>query len=222
MKLPLRVSHVRLDGTELRVMRPVPPVPRAVLYDDDHWLSMYVDRKASTVLAAAWGLAARSPRSLIYVPMRANTPPEGVGGEGRLPSLDLVLLHHRVQLRPSRWKQIRSRLGAGRLHTASVRDGDFPDESSVDYERWRFREFRDHLGFQLAANTLFIVGSSTAFRERGALVRSLVDDAPSYLARYPRAAHYCVELDAGPWARPTVRGRVPGRLHIQYSGRWRV
>jgi len=184
---------------------------------------MYVDRQASTVLTAAWGLAARSPRSLIYLPMRANTPPEGVGGgEGQSPSLDLVLLHHSLQMRPSRWKQVRTRLGAGCLHTASVHDSDFPDESAVDYERWHFREFRDHLGFHLAANTLFIVGSGTAFRERGALVRSLIGDAPSYLARYPRADHYCVELSAGPWARPRVRGRVPGHLHVQYSGEWRV
>jgi hypothetical protein len=222
VKLRLRVSHVRLGSTEFRVMQPAAPTPRAVLYDRDRWLSMYVDRQASMVLTALWGLASRSPRSLIYLPMRANSAPEGVGEVGQLPSLDLVLLHHHLQLLPSRWKLVRARLGVGRLHTASVRDADFPDESAVDYERWRFREFRDYLGFHLAANTLFIVGSGTAFREHGARIRGLPDDAPSYLIRYPRADHYCVELSAGPWARPRVRGRVPGHLHVQYCGEWRT
>lgn len=223
MKHRMRINRVRLGALEYRVIQPARPVQRVVLHDDDRWLSMYVDHDAAIELVAVWGLAARSPRSLVYLPTRGNVAPEGVGsGEGVSESLDLVLLHHSLQFPAPRWKQVRARLGPGQPHGAKIADDEFPDEAAIDYRRRYFREFRDHLGFDIAAHTLFIVGSPTAFREQGASIRTLIDEAPSYLTRYPAARHFCVELSAGLWARPQTRGRVPGHLHIQYCADWRI
>ncbi|KFG08946.1 MULTISPECIES: hypothetical protein [Streptomyces] len=234
MEQRVRVHRARLGGDEVRVIRPVPSPARLVLRDDRHWLSMYADRAGAEQLVALWALAARSARSLVHLPLRAHRVPEGVdgvddgeggvdgGGEGEPVSLDLVLLHHSLRFPTASWKEVRARLDAGRPQTTGTPERDFPEEDAVRYERWHHRSYRDHLAFDIAAHTLFVVGSPTAFRERGALLRGLVDEAPSYGHRHPQARHFCVELGAGPWSRPQNRRGVPASLHIQYSPDWRV
>jgi hypothetical protein len=221
MSTRVRIHHVRLGGDEYRVIRADPPPGRLALRDDRHWLSMYADRDGAAQLVALWALAARSARSLVYLPIRANPVPEGVVGDGEPVSLDVVLVHHSLQFPAASWKQVRARLGAGKPHTATTPDQDFPDETAIDYERRHHRGYRDHLDFDIAAHTLFVVGSSTAFREHGTALRGLVDEAPSYPHRHPGASHFCVELGTGPWPHARTRRHVPARLHIQYSSTWR-
>ncbi|WP_406386040.1 hypothetical protein [Streptomyces sp. NBC_01618] len=177
---------------------------------------MYADRGGAAQLVAMWALAAWSARSLVYLPIRANPVADGTVSDGEPVSLDLVLLHHSLQFPTASWKQVRSRRGAGEPGTAATLDHDFPDERAIDHRRRQHRAYRDHLGFDIAAHTLFVVGSSIAFREHGTALRGLVDQAPSYLHRYPDAGHFCVELSPGPWSRARTRRHVPGRMHIQY------
>ncbi|WP_329203732.1 hypothetical protein [Streptomyces sp. NBC_01435] len=222
MKQRVRIHRVRLGGSEVRVVRPAPVTARLALRDDHHWLSMYADRDGAAQLAAMWALAARSARSLVHLPIRANPAPDGVVSDGEPVSLDLVLVHHSLQFRTASWKQVRARLGSGEPHTAATPDHDFPDETAIDHQRREYRTYRDHLGFDIAGHTLFVVGSSTAFREHGTALRSLVDEAPSSAYHYPDAGHFCVELSPGPWTRARTRRNVPARLHIQYSDTWRI
>lgn len=214
MRQRVRVGQVRLGSEEYRVLRFDPPPPRAFLFDDMGWAqAMYVDRDAAATLAAAWGLAARSRHSLVHLPMRANDPPEGVARDGLEP-LDLVLVHHSLQFPPSRWPAVRARLGRGRLQAVTLPDDVFPGPESIDYDRTRYRENRDHLRFDLAARTLFLTGSSEAFRRTGSQIRSLTAEAvTAYLTRWPKATHYCVEIDA-------VNRDRGGRLHIEYNDAW--
>ncbi|MGW0842096.1 hypothetical protein ACWD26_18355 [Streptomyces sp. NPDC002787] len=222
MEQRVRVHRVRLGGDEFRVVRPASSPVRVALRDDHHWLSMYVDRGGAEQLVAMWALAARSARSLVHLPIRANAVPEGVVGEGEPVSLDLVPVHHSLAFPTASWKRVRSRLGAGTPHTTATPDQDFPDEAAIDHRRREYRSYRDHLAFDIAAHTLFVVGSATAFREQGTMLRGLVEQAPSYPHEYPNAAHFCVEVSPGPWSRARTRRHVPGRLHIQYSADWRV
>ncbi|WP_326581801.1 hypothetical protein OG889_24140 [Streptomyces sp. NBC_00481] len=137
-------------------------------------------------------------------------------------ALVLVLVHHSLRFPTASWKQVRSRLDAGMPQKTATPDQDFPDEAAIDHQRRHYRSYRDHLAFDIAAHTLFVVGSPTAFREYGTTLRGLVDQAPSFPYRYPHAGHFCVELGPGPWARMRNRRRVPAPLHIQYSADWRV
>jgi hypothetical protein len=170
----VRIHRVRLGGSGVRVVRPAPVAARLALRDDHHWLSMYADRDGAAQLAAMWALAARS---LVHLPIRANPAPDGVVSDGEPVSLDLVLVHHSLQFRTASWRQVRARLGSGEPHTAATPDHDFPDEAAIDHQRREYRTYRDHLGFDIAAHALFVVGSSTAFREHGTALRSLVDEA---------------------------------------------
>ncbi|MFD3535698.1 hypothetical protein [Streptomyces sp. NPDC058664] len=222
MEQRVRIHQVRVDGREVRVIRPAPAPARLSLRDDGHWLSMYADRGGADRLAALWALAARSARSLVHLPIRTDPAPDGLTGDGEPVSLDLVLVHHSLQFPTASWKRIRSGLGPGRPHTARTPDRDVPDESAVDHRRRYHPTYRDHLGFDIAAHTLFVVGSPTAFREHGAALHGLADRAASRLRRYPGAGHFCVELTSGPWSRPLTRRHVPGTLHLQYCEDWRV
>lgn len=221
VKQRVHLHGVRLGSNEFRVIRADSTPARLALRDDRHWLSMYADRPGAASLVALWALAARSAHSLVYLPIRANPVPDGVMSEGEPVSLDLVLVHHSLQFPTASWKRIRARLGVGKPHTTATPAEDFPDESAIDYERRHHRAYRDHLAFHIAAHTLFVVGSSTAFREHGAALRGLVDEAPSHLHRYPNAGHFCVEINPGPWPVRTRR-HVPGSLHIQYSSTWQI
>ncbi|WP_086822065.1 hypothetical protein [Streptomyces sp. NRRL B-24572] len=222
MEQRVRVHKVRFGGGELRVVRPDPAPARLALRDDGHWLSMYADRDGAERLTALWALAARSARSLVHLPIRAGRAPEGAVGEGEPVALDLVLVHHSLQFPTASWKRVRSRLGAGSPHTVSTPARDFPEASAIDHDRRYHPTYRDHLGFDIAAHTLFVVGSATAFREHGTVLRGLVDEAPSHRHRHPGAGHFCVEFSSGPWTRPRTRRHVPGVLHIEYCEDWPV
>ncbi|MFI9123123.1 hypothetical protein ACIGW0_27655 [Streptomyces bikiniensis] len=218
MEQRVRVHRVRLGGSEVRVVRsaPGPGATGLALRDDGHWLSMYADREGADRLAALWALAARSSRSLVHLPLRNGPAPRDGAGGGEPVALDLVLLHHSLRFPTSSWKEVRARLGAGTPHTVSLPDDDLPDPDAVDHERRHHRTYRDRLGFDVAAHTLFVVGSSTAFREEGAALRDFAGRAAAHRRRYPASPHFCVELFPGPRGRGRTRRHVPGSLHIEY------
>ncbi|MCN9244399.1 hypothetical protein NGF19_27065 [Streptomyces sp. RY43-2] len=71
------VQRVRLAGTEYRVIRPARPLRNGALYKARGHYEMYVERTDGRRIGTLWLLAARSPRSLVYLPMRtAPTIPD--------------------------------------------------------------------------------------------------------------------------------------------------
>ncbi|WP_380280191.1 hypothetical protein [Kitasatospora purpeofusca] len=225
MKLSTTVHRVRHGGEEYRVVKAGSRSGRAVLYDHGWSLDMYVDRTAAESLAAAVGLAARSRRSLVYLPLKAGREgPKGIGEWRRSPvALDLVLVQHSLGFPPSRWKAVRGRLGAGRPHTAEIPETDFRKYEELDHEPRHHAGWRDELRFGFAAETLFLTGSAEALRTTGSLVHSLVTDGPARALEYP-GSHDCVTLDDdGPrFGRPQRRRTGPGTLHIAYAHGWKA
>lgn len=217
MKLRTTVHRVRAGGGEYRVITVDPGKGRAVLLDGEWWLHLLADRAGARDLAAAWALAARSPRSLIHLPLRAGTAPAGADEDAV--RLDLVLLQHSLAFPPSRWKEVRSRLGRGGVpHTADVPESDFPAEDAIDFASHRFAGWRDGLHFAGAARTLFLTGTADAFRWSGTRISSLNTEAETELARWPSRSHYCVTLthETGTRTGRPPKG-VPGQLHVEYA-----
>jgi hypothetical protein len=77
----------------------------------------------------------RSPRSLVYLPVRSNRPP--ADEPWREGPLDVVLVHASMQFRVSAWKEIRARLGIGAAHTVKLHgvDKKFQRLADTDFER---------------------------------------------------------------------------------------
>jgi len=213
------------------VIRLEPSAGRVALLDDPcGWAyPMYADRRGTHMLAAAWALAVRSPRSLVWVASSATTAPTGVATshDGSAPErLDLVLLHHRLQFPLHLWKQVRHAAlrARGTQHTAVLPARDFrPIDARWERGYWYRSEQRDRLDFDTAARTLFITGSRTAFLEEGAAVLEVLTQAPAFTARHPQPSHYCATIDHGrTWPIRTRHASVAGRIHLEYSATWNV
>ncbi|TQS26417.1 hypothetical protein [Microbispora sp. KK1-11] len=215
---PTLISKVRLGRDEYRVVRPARAVQHAMLYEDRLGAQFSVDKRAAVVLAMAWGLAARSPHSLIYLPLRTARP---AGSANRERLLDLVLLHHRLAFPVSRWKHVRAPLGAGRPHGVRLPPQAFRQRPDDDLRRWTHQDFRDHLRWDIAADTLFLIGSREAFELEADPVRALAEDCPAHLARFP-GTHCCSEITMGRARTGYPDRRRPwAELHIEYCQRHR-
>ncbi|MEV0678711.1 hypothetical protein AB0I60_19555 [Actinosynnema sp. NPDC050436] len=208
------VSAARLGGETYRVVRPARPIAHGVLHDCRFGPVMAVDKAATVDLAFAWWLAARSPRSLVYLPLRANpfTCQDNASDDGR--KLDLVLLHHSLQFPVSRWKQVRARLSPAATHTVEMPAGAFRSFDRADHERTYHREFHDHLRWSVAADTLFLVGSRPAFELAGEQLRALAEDGPAEVVAWPDS-YCCAEIGVGQGNGLHRHERnPPARLHI--------
>jgi hypothetical protein len=211
------VSAVRLDGGSYRVIRPARPIAHASLCDSRFGPQLSVDTAATVDLAFAWWLAARSPRSLVYLPLRSTRSSCGEDYGDR--ELDLVLLHHSLQFPVSRWKRVREHLSHPASHTVTLPTTPFRTFDSDEHRRRHHREFRDHLRWTIAVDTLFLIGSRRAYELQGDDVRALAEDYPAHLATSPDR-HYCVEIPLGRYNTSLRDLRdPPSQLHIEYRDR---
>ncbi|MFJ9841888.1 hypothetical protein ACIRYZ_15725 [Kitasatospora sp. NPDC101155] len=219
MRLRTKIHRVRLGRDEYRVITSARQTAGASLYaGPGSWFAeLHVDRQGAEDLATVWALAARSRRSLVHLPLRANTGPTGLPDVPSEDRSDLLLVHHSLGFPPSRWKEVRARLGAGIPHTVDLPATDFPSEEAIDYDRHNFTGFRDQLRFTGAAHTLVVTGSLTAFRWTGSQLHGFSREAPGWRAARRPDAHCCVTLASGHAAKG-----IPGSLHITYAHRWRA
>lgn len=211
------VSAVRLGGDSYRVIRPSRPIAHASLHEASHSPQMSVDKAATADLASAWWLASRSPRSLVYLPLRSS--PSRCGEEYGGRRLDLVLLHHSLRFPVSRWKQVRAGLSPAATHKVTLPPEAFRPVGREEHERSFHREFRDHLRWSIAADTLFVVGSRRAYELRGEQLRALAEDCPAHLATSPDT-HCCAEIGLGRCRTSNGDARNPFiGLHVECCNR---
>ncbi|MFF2748746.1 hypothetical protein ACFVVA_24810 [Kitasatospora sp. NPDC058048] len=224
MRLRTKIHRVRLGRDEYRVITPVRQTAGAFLHTNPHDRSMdlYVDRQGAEDLVTAWALAARSRRSLIHLPLRGNSGPMGLSDVPPGDQLDLLLVHHSLGFPPSRWKEVRARLGAGTPHTVDLPVTDFPTEEAIDDERYRAADRRDEIRFAGAAGTLVVTGSATAFRRTGSALHDFSREAPGWRYGWRPDAHYCVTFAHEYWGSPRAAKGVPSSLHVAYAHRWRA
>lgn len=207
------VSSVRLGKDTYRVIRPARPMAHAPLYESRHGAQLTVDKTAAKELAIAWWLAARSPRSLVYLPLRSSEASCGEGYGG--PKLDLVLLHHSLQFPVSQWKSVRARLKNSAPQTIKPPTNTFPTFEPQAHREWSHQGYRDHLRWDITADTLFLVGSRHAYELEGGQLRELAEDCPAHLAESP-GAHCCAEVNIGRMKLSYPDGRSPwADLHVE-------
>ncbi|MFC7241899.1 hypothetical protein ACFQO7_05340 [Catellatospora aurea] len=206
------VSTVGLGGRRYRVVRAARPPAFAGLREGPLGAQLCVDKHSAAMFAMAWGLAARSPHTIVYLPLRASAAADPCAWAR---PLDLVLVHHSLAFPPSRWKDVRARLGAGRPHTVTLPAGTWPGRPAADHRRTWYREYRDHLLWSVAADTMVLTGSREAYELRAEQVRRLAEDAPAYRAQEPDL-HYCAEIAMGAWHRFPHSRNGHSELHVQY------
>ncbi|MET9225205.1 hypothetical protein [Lentzea sp. NPDC003310] len=205
------VSTVRLGRDEYRVVQPARPVAHASMHLALCGVSVTVNKPAARELAMAWAFAMRSPRTLVYLPLRqSGCECRMYAEDGDIP-VDLVLLHHSLGFAASRWKEVRAKLRGGRPHTVVCRG--LPRDVPGRRESLR-RDFRDDLRYHFAADTAFFTGSRTAFALSGENLLEMVEDWPRRMHEKQRDG-FCTEIYA-----KGMGDRE--QLHVQYCDRHRV
>ncbi|WP_329375926.1 hypothetical protein OG625_00850 [Streptomyces sp. NBC_01351] len=215
MKLPITIHQARLGSTEFKVIRPARPLVHAVLIDHDRHLDTYLDQDAAQRIGGLWKLAASSPLSLIHLPMRGNRGPSHELPEDGTRQLDLVLLHHSLQFAPSRWKEIRGRLGPGRPQTVTLPGAGHTDEAVTDHEARHYQENRDLFHQHLHAETLFMTGSAKVFRDTARHFFDVARNGPGYVPVHPSYPRFCTELHSNDGILGDAR-----EIHIEYCDQW--
>lgn len=117
--------------------------------------------------------------------MRGNRGPSRELPEDGTRQLDLVLLHHSLQFAPSRWKEIRGRLGPGRPQTVTLPGPGPTDEAAIDHEARHCQENRDLFHQHLHAETLFMTGSAKVFRDTARHFFDVARNGPGKSSRSP-------------------------------------
>lgn len=171
MRLRMRVHHVPGRTCLQRVLQPVVPLSRThitkVLWQ---YSGALIGSRADLLrLGALFRLAATSPHSVVYLPLRRNAQSEAVSYWAAHQGLaDLVIARSEASLRPSAWPALRARLRhgpkAGVLTTMRAPAPRSPDERQPlpDWE-WERRRLRatEH------ADTLLLSGSAAALHDAG-------------------------------------------------------
>ncbi|TDE33518.1 hypothetical protein E1295_38020 [Nonomuraea mesophila] len=226
LRVKIAVQRVRLAGTEYRVIRPARPLKNGSLHKAGGHYEMYVDRTDGRRIGTLWLLAARSPRSLVYLPMRTAPAVPGFGAEGEQP-LDLVLVPRAMQLRPSRWNRIRERLNAGNaareLRTASVPERDLPDIEADDIIPDNPKEAKKFvLRKDVYAETLLLTGGTAGFREGAKAIFAVTKDGPPAAATgfyQPVGCNYHTCRAIYDWD-TTPDFRDWEQLHVAFCPQW--
>ncbi|WP_327151570.1 hypothetical protein [Nocardia sp. NBC_01329] len=194
MKLRLTVHRVQFGTRNYRIIQPRPIPVHATLRDAHGCFHLRVDRTTAWQFAGLWELLARSPRSILYFPIRRNAmADDAVDWQANLAPLDLVLVHHSLQLRHSVWPQIRRHLGAGRAQTVNVSDEAIRIRAEQDYPQLGYRENLDRFEHRVYAETLFLTGSAAMFGSVVGEFSHVADHSCDHTELPP--LRYCAEFD---------------------------
>ncbi|MEU2451905.1 hypothetical protein ABZ605_17750 [Streptomyces sp. NPDC012765] len=215
MKLPVTLHRARLGPVEFKVVRPARSLNGAVLVDHDSHVDLYLDQQAAKLLGGLWTLAASSPRSLIHLPVRGNAAPAHEPPEAGTRQLDLVLLHHSLQFAPSRWKDVRARLDAGRRRTVPLPAPDLSDQSAAYLDSRHHRENRDLFHEHVHAETLFMTGSARVFRDTARYFTEVARNGLGYVPVHPHHPRYYTQIHANAGVLGNAR-----EIRIEYCDEW--
>lgn len=214
MKVSVQVRRARFDGRDWRVICPNDGTANAGLWANDSWRELHVDRRAAYRIGVLWLLAARSKHTIIYLPLRRGRhPAQPEHGAGR--RLDLVLSHHSLQLRASSWPRLRSALGRGLRQTAEVPATYLPDPADIDYTARHHRNNRDRLREHNHGDTLFLTGSTPAFRRTADKFFDIAFGAPGAAPGEEAPNHGCTQFH---WTEGILSNTYG--IHVQHRSRW--
>jgi hypothetical protein len=174
MRLPMRVHHLPGHGTPRQVLVPVVPLSRLhvtkVLW---RYSGALIGSRADLLrLGALFRLAAVSPQSVVYLPLRQNAQSEAASAWNATQGLaDLVIARREAALRPSAWPAHRVRLRHGpKAEARTTMLAPAPRLLAQPEDRrpvpdWELVRYRLRLSEH--ADTLFLSGSAQALHDAG-------------------------------------------------------
>ena len=162
LRLKAIFDVVKHEGIAYRIMRTARPLEGWLVQQHSGWPFFgCLDRPSLRDLTVAWAFAARSPRTITYLPVRSSDSFASLPHGLPVPNLDLVLVHHSLQFSASQWKPVRARLTRGHDETVALSESAYDVSGMGDLTL--YKESRDRLVHRVAADTLILTGSRRAF-----------------------------------------------------------
>ncbi|MFF0205539.1 hypothetical protein [Streptomyces sp. NPDC005017] len=159
MRLRLTEFRPRTGPHEHRVVQPRTPLRHTSLTAPDPIGMLRGDHDGLNRLAGLFSFAAHSPHTVVHIPLRDGVPPdEGLGDR-----VDLVLAHHTLGLRPSRWPELRGKLRAGTPLTARTDEARTARHAESRRAARTRPDLWDDFRHTTHARTLFLFGSRDLF-----------------------------------------------------------
>ncbi|MFE6176927.1 hypothetical protein [Streptomyces sp. NPDC056464] len=164
MRLRLQQFRPRIGPHEHRVVQPRQPLRHTSLRAPEPIGLLLGDHDGLNRLAGLLSFAAYSRHTIVHVPLRDGLPPdEGVGEP-----VDLVVAHHTLGLRPSKWPELRRKLVNGTSLTVRTDEARTARDAAAWRELWERPDSRDGLRHATHARTFFLSGSRDVFAETAA------------------------------------------------------
>lgn len=159
MRLRLRQFRPRTGPHEHRVVQPRQTLRHTSLRAPEPIGLLLGDHDGLNRLAGLFSFAACSRHTIVHVPLRDGVPP----GEGAGELVDLVLAHHALGLRPSKWPELRRKLVNGTPLTVRTDEARTARDAASWREHGERGGFRDELRHATHARTFFLFGSRDVF-----------------------------------------------------------
>ncbi|WP_328476779.1 hypothetical protein OHS71_03805 [Streptomyces sp. NBC_00377] len=176
MQLRLRQFRPRTGPHEHRVVQPRHPLLHTSLSAPEPIGLLLGDHDGLNRLAGLFSFAAYSRHTIVHVPLRDGLPCEDAIGE----PVDLVLAHHSLGLRASKWPGLRRRLVHGTPLTVGTDESRTARDAASWSGRSRRTDFRDGLRHATHARTFFLFGSRDVFAETAAELAEAAGRGPTH------------------------------------------
>ena len=161
MRLRLHQFRPRTGPYEHRVVQPRQPLRHTSLRAPEPIGLLLGDHDGLNQLAGLFSFAAYSRHTVVHVPLRTGLPPdEGVGEP-----VDLVLAHHTLGLRPSKWPEVRRKLVNGTPLTVRTDEARTARDATSWREHGERAGSRDELRHATHARTFFLFGERDVFAQ---------------------------------------------------------
>ncbi|WP_405607909.1 hypothetical protein [Streptomyces sp. NBC_00076] len=161
MRLRLRQFRPRTGPHEHRIVQPRQSLRHTSLTAPEPIGLLLGDHDGLNRLAGLFSFAAYSRHTIVHIPLRDGVPPDEGFGE----RVDLVLAHHTLGLRTSKWPELRRKLVNGPPLTVRTDEARTARDAASWRERWEHADFRDELRHATHARTFFLFGSRDVFAE---------------------------------------------------------
>ena len=163
MKIQFYKTETTYQGKLYKILTPVSPLTEIYVASSRRTACLFGNKADYIKLAALFTLLTEVKDMIIYLPTGKNHDDYLRHAWLEVPHFsDVVICHHRTQLKRGTFKQLKQRLSKKNLVSFKIEHMKFAD-LTFDEKFWH-KENKDLLDFDLQNDTLFLVGSAKIFK----------------------------------------------------------
>lgn len=196
MVIEFWINKIIYLGKQYKVLIPTIQNKNTYIVESDSKAYMlYANKNDLIKLAGLLVFATQNKDTIIYLPTKQNKFPEYLKNIFEIDNgLDLVIFHHKIQVKHKLWKEIRKRLIYNIKQSFKVNEFKFNDLDWEEHRVFYYKENKDFLDVREQFDTVFMVGSSKVFSSISSYCLSVAENG-EVLYRFTNGFHEHEHLD---------------------------